>query len=425
MKRKKSMKLLSYLLLVLALFFIFVMACATAAANDDDDSKPSGGGSSISASSDSDSVSSDPGSSGTSSESSVAVSSVPYNPDGIDVVYVTDTGQATYANDTVILPGLISDYEFNVTEVQIGASDLAAQCAAADVVYCAEMPKSDNSGWALLEGFDKPMLFDKVHAYKPDVWDWASDGYDQDATQTNVAVSNVSHPIFTGVTYVNTNEVQMLSAVSNSKGLTYADPSQFKTVTGGTIVSLANVSGSPSAVSILEVPAGTVINGTTVPQKFLQIGINGESYGNVTADGLQIIKNALYYLAGKAVPGAPTGTDGTITVHLTNAGAQESETFIAGTISPAADGTADITGGNADCTLGDGSGYVYTGGYNYQIYTIVDLDGSGGSTANVGDYYYNCDLTVDGNMDLTVDFSDFTLYEASTNADLASLPSYN
>jgi hypothetical protein len=90
----------------------------------------------------------------------------------------------------------------------------------------------------------------------------------------------------------------MLSAVSSLKGLTFMDPTQFKSVTGGTIKSLATIIGQPTQVSILQIPAGTTVAGTLIQKPFMQIGLNSNSYSNVTADGISIIKNSCFYLLG-------------------------------------------------------------------------------------------------------------------------------
>ena len=129
-------------------------------------------------------------------------------------------------------------------------------------------------------------------------WNWATSGYGDNATQTNITVTNTTHPIFTGITFVSGNEVQMLTAVATA-GLAYFDSTQFIGVAGGTVTNIANVRTQPSQICILEISPGTSINGTTIPQRFIQIGIDSNSYGNVTNDALKIIKNTIYYLMGR------------------------------------------------------------------------------------------------------------------------------
>ncbi len=209
------------------------------------------------------------------------------------IAYVTDPSSDAYANDTKIYAALVANDDFAVTEVDgtVSGNDYSDY----DLVIYSEVLGSSANGSAELEGINKPFLMMKVHAYKSAVWNWASSGYDQDATATNIEVLNADHAIFDGVTLDANNEVQILSAV-NEKGLTYMNPNSFTSVSGGTVAALANVSGSSTNASILEIPVGTTINGTTLTQPFVQIGINAASFANVTDAGVQIIENTCYYL---------------------------------------------------------------------------------------------------------------------------------
>lgn len=216
------------------------------------------------------------------------------------VAYVTDNTETTYANDTKILTALKNDPNLSVTEVS--SATAGADYSSYDMVLFSEIPNSVDPGVAGLKGLNKPFLMMKVHSYKTasGAWGWTSSttAYGQNASATNIVVADVTNPIFKNVTWVNTNEVQMISSVSSSKGLTYMNPALFTSVSGGTISSLASVKDQPTQVSILQIPAGTTVSGTLVPQNFVQVGINGSSYANVTADGVTIVKNACYYLLG-------------------------------------------------------------------------------------------------------------------------------
>ncbi|MBN1525384.1 MAG: cadherin-like beta sandwich domain-containing protein [Spirochaetales bacterium] len=344
---------------------------------------------------------------------------------GIKVAYVTDSTNAglTYPNDTVIYPALVADAAFDVLAVDAGSADLATICGEADVVYCSEIPKSDNTGWATLEGFNKPMLFNKVYAYKETVWNWATTGYGDNGTATNIVLDDPGHAIFTGLSGTT---VPVLSAVGGAtpKGISYMNPASF---TGGpTVSTLAHVDGAASQVSILEIDADVNMNGTVLPQKFLQFAINGESYANVTADGVTIIKNSIYYLATGTVPGFVETLDGTITVSLSGAGANDTQNLLAMSVSPEATGLATITGGVASFALstdGGATDYVYSGGANITIRAFIDVDDSGGTEPNAGDLVYvsPTPVVVDGNMTVNLTLSDFTTYVLSTDATLSNL----
>lgn len=214
------------------------------------------------------------------------------------IAYVTDPAAGTYVNDSKILPALKADTNFVVTEVN--ATQTGIDYTPYDLVIFSEVPSSTAPGVAALEGINKPFLMMKVHSYKTaaGAWGWTNSttAYGQNATETNIVVSDKSHPIFNGVTFYNINEVNMLSAVASSKGLTYMDPSAFTTPSGGAVSSVATVKNNATQSSILQMPAGITVAGTLIPKDFIQIGINSSSYANVTDDGVRIVLNAVYYL---------------------------------------------------------------------------------------------------------------------------------
>ncbi len=227
------------------------------------------------------------------------------------IAYVTDATETTYPNDTKILAALKADPNLEITEVSSASS--GHDYSGFDMILFSEIPNSVDPGVAELKGQNKPFLMMKVHAYKvaTGAWGWSSStsAYGQNATATNITVLDKTHPIFKDVTWVNTNEVQMLSSVLSSKGLTYMAPASFSSLSGGTVASLATVKDQAAQVSILEIPAGTTIAGTLLQKKFLQIGINGSSYANVTADAVSIVKNACYYLLDMMTEIKPENTN--------------------------------------------------------------------------------------------------------------------
>ncbi|AXP82035.1 Pectate trisaccharide-lyase precursor [Mariniflexile rhizosphaerae] len=222
---------------------------------------------------------------------------IQYTGEPFKVAYVTNAISANYINDTKILPALVADPNFDVTEIdtQNSFNDYSPY----DVVIFSEVAGSDDPGVLQLKGINKPFIMMKVHAYKTatGAWGWANSGYEQSATDTYVSVSNKNHPIFKDVTWVNDNQVQMLSVAAGGKSITSMDLAQFKNVSG-TIQPMATIIGQESQVSIFEAPAGTIIAGTTLPNDFIQIGLNSNSYAFVTEDGISIVKNAILYLSG-------------------------------------------------------------------------------------------------------------------------------
>jgi pectate lyase len=222
----------------------------------------------------------------------------------LKIAYVTSTASATYVNDTRILPSLKADPNIELTEVN---STETPDFSGYDLVLISEVAPSADPAVLALEGIAKPVITMKVHSYKSTAWNWTSSTTvpSQSTTETNLIVSNINHPIFKDVTnWINGNEVEMISGVSSLKGLTFMDPAQFSSRIG-TINSLAYLKGDPSQVSILQMPMGTRVGGVTFSRPFIQIGINSNSYENVTDDGISIIKNSIYYALG--ILPEPTG----------------------------------------------------------------------------------------------------------------------
>jgi hypothetical protein len=211
------------------------------------------------------------------------------------IAYVTNGASATYTNDIKILTGLKADPNFTITEVS--SATAGNNYSSYDAVVLSEVVGSEDPGILEIRGINKPFVMMKVHSYKASAlaWSWSQTetAYNQSATDTKVVVSDKTHPIFTGINFTNGNEVQLINSVNSLKGITYMDPAQFKNVTGGTIRSLATIGGLASQSSILEIPAGTTVAGSPINNKFIQIGINSNSYAQVTDDGVAIVRNAL------------------------------------------------------------------------------------------------------------------------------------
>jgi len=214
------------------------------------------------------------------------------------LAYITDPAQATYANDTKILPMLKADVNFTVTEIT--ATTAGQDLSGYDLIVLAEPAGSAAPMILACKGINKPVLNMKVFAYKTGTttWAWVTGNavIIDNATATSVIINKPTHPIFAGLTVSKGSEVQMLStaAAKNLNGVT-----DFANVTNGKIDTLATIKDATAGqLSLVEIPVGVSVNGTAMTNKFIQIGISGTSYANVSADGLKIIKNAVYYISG-------------------------------------------------------------------------------------------------------------------------------
>jgi len=145
----------------------------------------------------------------------------------------------------------------------------------------------------------------KVFAYKTGTttWAWVSANANivDNTTSQNVLVKKPNHSIFAGLNLTAGSTLQMVTTASGTKGINGV--TAYLTVVG-TPDTLATVKDATTGLdattgqlSIMEFPVGSSVNGTTIPQKFIQIGISGTSYANVTDAALTVIKNAAYYVA--------------------------------------------------------------------------------------------------------------------------------
>ena len=68
------------------------------------------------------------------------------------------------------------------------------------------------------------------------------------------------------------------------------------------IQTLAAPVSQPTYSSIADFPAGTNCNGTVLPQRLIMIGVSEYSTTYLTADGKQLIENAILSLLGITMP---------------------------------------------------------------------------------------------------------------------------
>ena len=219
------------------------------------------------------------------------------------MAYITDPAQATYANDTKILPMFKADANFTVTEIT--ATTAGQDLTGYDLIVIAEPAGSAAPMVLACKGINKPVLNMKVFAYKTGTttWAWVSANANivDNTTSQNVLVKKPNHSIFAGLNLTAGSTLQMVTTASGTKGINGV--TAYLTVVG-TPDTLATVKDATTGLdattgqlSIMEFPVGSSVNGTTIPQKFIQIGISGTSYANVTDAALTVIKNAAYYVA--------------------------------------------------------------------------------------------------------------------------------
>lgn len=167
------------------------------------------------------------------------------------------------------------------------ASDASVDYSSYDLIVIGPAPKSDAAGFSPLKGYNKPMLVLKPWLFKPSVWNW---GTAINTTDLSISVADATHPIFSGLTLSN-NQLQLFSSCS-SYAVTAMDP--WSNCTG--ITTLASPVSKTSASTVAEMPIGANMNGLTLTEPMLMIGVSEYSTANLTDDGKQLILNGIYYM---------------------------------------------------------------------------------------------------------------------------------
>lgn len=210
-------------------------------------------------------------------------------PDGTHAVaYVTIMG---CAEDKALLQHLRNNDSLWIVETD--ATDNSIDYSSYEVIVLGPKPASSAAGFVPLKGYNKPMVLLKPFLLKSTVWNWGTSVNTQDL---NVSVSVPEHPLFQGLTIEN-GQLALFSQC-NTNAVTAI--SEWYETTG--IQTLAAPVSQPTYSSIADFPAGTNCNGTVLPQRLIMIGVSEYSTTYLTADGKQLIENAILSLLGITMP---------------------------------------------------------------------------------------------------------------------------
>ncbi len=191
-----------------------------------------------------------------------------------------------------------------------------------DVIIIQESTAGDatvlmpNNSLALAK-INKPVLYNKAYAFRPGRAIASGVGTSIGAETKGIYTITVeesakSNDLFKNCVYENgTNDIKLFlsgaadtGADTDTKALNY---------TTGTVLTpantaLAKVTGiTTSVICFNDIPAGTDIDGQVTAARMITAGMNFgamcKSVGNLTPNGLTILRNAVYILAGLQVPG--------------------------------------------------------------------------------------------------------------------------
>lgn len=217
---------------------------------------------------------------------------------GKQIAYVTLPDNAA---DALILSKLNTDADFDIITVD------ATQTIAAenyDLIVISPVPASNASGLTTLKTITKPTLLLKPFMLKSTVWNW---GNSQNTTETTIHITVPTHPIFTGITLQEDDQLQLFSAASGNA---------VTVINGWTNSSVTEIATPVTAEgqNIVEAKAGSNMNGTVIGADFMMIGLSEYSTANLTANALTLIDNACRYLLGLEIASAVTETEATSSV---------------------------------------------------------------------------------------------------------------
>ncbi len=237
--------------------------------------------------------------------STICTTDIPLSLSGNIIVTSASTKRIAYftvlpvsTGDSIILAKLNTNPDFLIT--LIDATSTTTDYSSFDAIVMSSPPPSASAGFPALETVDKPKLLLKPFALKSTVWNWISSTSAVNTAQTGVTILNKTHTIFSGLNFTGTNndELQLFSAV-NTNGVTGVNNATWLATPSVSV--LGNAIGSTTTNSIVEVPVGTNMNGTTTGHRFVMIGLSEFSLANLTTTATQLIENTVYYILGLTI----------------------------------------------------------------------------------------------------------------------------
>ena len=249
-----------------------------------------------------------------------------YKPEALDIAYINtaasririqERASTSDSLDLVILPALREKYNVTVfyPDLYAGITDSAAineLFAPYDLVVLSEFPggASDITKAVKFLVGNKPLLNFKAYAYTiSGRWGWAnpSNGlYNTEVpVETHAIVGDrfIYHPIFKGLTIGEDNSIQIFDTLHLTRGKTEKDFKGLQGFVTDTYVgpegfSLASPIGSPNVTCFHEISSNPAA-------KYMLLAFAAENYANVGEEGLQLVLNAVDYVASPSAFAVP------------------------------------------------------------------------------------------------------------------------
>lgn len=191
------------------------------------------------------------------------------------------------ASDKPMLDALNGELGFLVTILDATQSTL--NTSGYDMLFISSAPASTSAGMMAAKGAGLPTLLLKPFQLKATAWNW---GNAVNTADMAVNVLQPEHPIFKNInvtdgyaTLFNAVERNAVTAIDN---WFHSTPRQV----------LATAQSNSGYEAVVEINAGTEIDGITLTDRLLMIGVSEYSTANLSADGVTLITNACHYLLG-------------------------------------------------------------------------------------------------------------------------------
>ncbi len=257
----------------------------------------------------------------------------------IKVAYVTNSygsttapvktmaATATTIDNDPIIQMLKNDANLEVTVknlTSVTVTDVISDLASYDVIIVQESFGSaagilTPSGALSLKNMPKPFIYNKTFALrngKAITNNTAAAAAESASLTLTVESGALTNDLFKACTIGTSNEIAMFNAVMMDDGTpTNKDVTKLKSLnyTTGNVLSntstiLARPTGNTTAIiCVNDIPAGTTIDSETLTSRMITFGMNfgaicGNAGKNITDDNLTMWRNAVYILAGQAVP---------------------------------------------------------------------------------------------------------------------------
>lgn len=219
------------------------------------------------------------------------------------IAYLTIPNSAA---DRPILDKLNNDLNFNVSIVD--ASNAVNSLSDFELLLISSVPSSTAAGMMSVKGAPLPTMLLKPFQLKSTAWNWGNAVNTQDH---DINVVQPGHPIFSGINI--TDGKATLFTAHDRNAVTAIDNWFHNT----TVNVLATAASGEQLQAVVEIGAGTEIDGTTLSHKLLMIGVSEYSTINLSTDGTQLIHNACQYLLGQNINTALTENKDDIAVERT------------------------------------------------------------------------------------------------------------